>query len=211
MIPPTMPTRSQRADALRNRQHLLDVAQGVFEEMGVDAPLDVIARRAGVGIGTLYRHFPTRDELIEAIVSTDLERLAVLAEQLVADGGDDAVDQWLEGLVAHTVTYRGLAESLIAASGKGSVLGAACDRLHAAGGALVRRDQRRGTVRADIDPGDAIDMATAIAWLTEGDGDDQRRRRLLRAAVDGLRTSPIERAPAAARRGRARRRNTPPS
>ena len=153
----------------------------------MDASLDEIARRAGVGIGTLYRHFPTRDRLIEALIADDVERLAELADQLLAADAPDDVERWLTALVRHGVTYRGLAESLVIAAAD-TTLGASCDRLHAAGAAVVRHAQRRGNLRADIDPVDAVDLGTAIAWITERDVGDERRRRLLRIAVDGLRT-----------------------
>ena len=185
----TTSTRLLRADAQRNRDRLLEVAHVAFEEGGVDASLDEIARRAGVGIGTLYRHFPTRDRLIEALIADEVERLADLAEQLIAadtaDTADD-VECWLTALVRHGITYRGLAESLVVAPAE-TTLGASCDRLHAAGAAVVRHAQGRGDLRADIDPVDAVDLGAAIAWITERDADDERRRRLLRIAVDGLR------------------------
>jgi AcrR family transcriptional regulator len=185
--PSAAPSRALRSDAQRNRERLLEVAHAAFEEHGVDASLDDIARRAGVGIGTLYRHFPTRDSLIESLISTDIERLVTLAERFVADDVVDGLELWLDALARHGITYRGLAESLAVASCGASTLGGLCDRLHGAGAAVVRQAQHRGTLRTDIDPADAVDTATAIAWITERDPDDVRRRRLLRIAVDGLR------------------------
>lgn len=182
----TSPPRLLRADAQRNRDRLLEVAHVAFEEDGVDASLDEIARRAGVGIGTLYRHFPTRDSLLEALIADDVERLAELADELLAADTADDVERWLAALVRHGITYRGLADSLVVAAADTS-LGASCDRLHAAGAAVVRHAQRRGDLRADIDPVDAVDLGAAIAWITERDADDERRLRLLRIAVDGLR------------------------
>ena len=182
----TTPTRLLRADAQRNRHQLLEVAHSAFEEDGVNASLDEIARRAGVGIGTLYRHFPTRDHLIEALIADDVERLAELAEELIAADTADDVERWLTALVRHGITYRGLAESLVVAPAE-TTLGSSCDRLHSSGAAVVRHAQGRGDLRADIDPVDAVDLGAAIAWITERDADDERRRRLLRIAVDGLR------------------------
>jgi AcrR family transcriptional regulator len=141
-----------------------------------------------VGIGTLYRHFPTRDALIEALISADIERLAALAGQLVTDDAPDGVEQWLDAVARHGVTYRGLAESLVVAAGAETTLGELCDRLHTAGAAVVRHAQRRRALRTDIDPADAVDLTAAIAWITERDPGDVRRHRLLRIAVDGLRT-----------------------
>jgi AcrR family transcriptional regulator len=182
-----------RADARRNRQRLLDVAHEVFAAGGLDAPLDEIARRAGVGIGTLYRHFRTRDELVEALVAADLERISQMADDLLTSTDPDALDRWLSALVTHAATYRGLADSLVAASTSSTPFGAACVRLHTAGTALVRRAQALGVVRADLDPADAIDLATAVAWLTERDADRGRADRLLHAAIEGIR--PQEDAP----------------
>lgn len=183
--------RPLRTDAQRNRQRLLEVAHTAFEEHGLDASLDEIARRAGVGIGTLYRHFPTRNALIGSLISADIERLAALADQHVLDDTPDGVEQWLWALARHGVTYRGLAESFVAAAGAGTALGGLCDRLHTAGAALVRHAQLRGRLRSDFDPVDAVDLATAIAWITESDPDDQRRRRLLDIAIKGLRTQVV--------------------
>ncbi|HWM18944.1 MAG TPA: helix-turn-helix domain-containing protein [Ilumatobacteraceae bacterium] len=186
---PTAPARALRSDAQRNRERLLEVAHAAFEEHGVDASLDDVARRAGVGIGTLYRHFPNRDALIESLIWADIERLVALAEELVADDVADGLERWLGAVVRHGITYRGLADSLVAASGAATVLGGLCDRLHGAGAAVVGHAQRRGAVRSDIDPADAVDMTAAIASITERDADDGRRRRLLQIAIDGLRTS----------------------
>jgi AcrR family transcriptional regulator len=185
---PIAQSRPLRTDAQRNRERLLEVAHTAFEEHGVDASLDEIARRAGVGIGTLYRHFPTRTALIGSLISADIDRLAALADQLVLSDTPLGVELWLGALARHGVTYRGLAESFVAATGADTELGGLCDRLHTAGAELVRHAQIRGRLRTDLDPLDAVDLATAIAWITESDPDDQRRRRLLHIAVEGLRT-----------------------
>ena len=186
MPPLGAPSRPLRTDAQRNRDRLLEVAHEAFGAHGVDASLDEIARRAGLGIGTLYRHFPTREALIEALISVDIERLVTLADQVVADDVPDSVERWLDALARHGTTYRGLAESLVAAAGAATSLGELCDRVHTAGAAVVRHAQQRGALRTDVDPDDAADLATAIAWLSERDPDDRRRRRLLQIAVDGL-------------------------
>jgi len=184
-VHPTTPAPILRADARRNRARLLDVAHQAFLAHGVGASMDEIARQAGVGIGTLYRHFPTRDDLIVELAAADLERLAVAADDAGAEPA--AVERWLESLVEHNLTYRGLADSIVAARGRPTALGAACDRIHAAGEAMVARAQGRGDLRDDVRPGDVIDLAVAVAWVTEGDADDRRRRDLLRVALDGLR------------------------
>jgi AcrR family transcriptional regulator len=103
--PPITSSRPLRTDARRNRDRLLAVAHTAFEEDGVAASLDDIARGAGVGIGTLYRHFPTRSALIESLISVDIERLVDLASRLVDEEARDGVDQWLGALARHGITY----------------------------------------------------------------------------------------------------------
>jgi AcrR family transcriptional regulator len=175
-----------RADARRNRERLLAIAHEAFLEHGVRASMDDIARRAGVGPGTLYRHFPTREDLILALVARDLDTVAALAAELRDSGDELALDRWLAALVSHNVTYRGLAEAVIASLGRPTPLGAACDRLHAAGAVLVAGGQAAGTIRADLDPHGVIALAAAVASTTEHDTDDRRRTVMLRVVLDGL-------------------------
>lgn len=176
-----------RADARRNRDRLLSVAGDAFRRDGVAASLEEIARSAGVGIGTLYRHFPTRNDLIAALVQVDLERVSELADELCADESATVLTRWIDELVRHTVAYRGLAEAVAATAGDATTFGQACERVHSAGGRLVRQQQQRGIVRADVRPDDVIALANAIASVTEGDRDRRRRRRLIGLLIDGLR------------------------
>jgi AcrR family transcriptional regulator len=176
-----------RADARRNRDRLLSAADAAFRRDGVAASLDEIARSAGVGIGTLYRHFPTRNDLVAALVQVDLERVAQLADELSADESSNALARWIDELVHHTMVYRGLAETVAATTGDASAFGQACHRVHSAGGRLVQREQRRGIVRTDVRPDDVIGLANAIAAVTQGDRDRRRRRRLIGLLIDGLR------------------------
>jgi AcrR family transcriptional regulator len=199
--------RHLRADARRNRDRLLAAAHEAFRRDCVSTSLDEIARNAAVGIGTLYRHFPTREDLIAALVTADLERVAALADDLADDDADDALGRWLAELVAHTATYRGLAEVVLAATNDRTAFGSACERVHTAGAALVQRAQQRGTVRADIEPRDVIDIANAIAWATECSTDLARRERLVRINVDGLRIGTVQGARATS--PRATRRTSP--
>jgi AcrR family transcriptional regulator len=176
-----------RADARRNRDRLLSAAGEAFRRDGVAASLDEIARSAAVGIGTLYRHFPTRNDLVAALVQVDLERVAELADEFCADESSDVLARWIDELVRHTVVYRGLAETVAATTGDASTFGRACECVHSAGGRLVRREQQRGNVRADVRPDDVIALANAIATVTQGDRDRRRRRRLIGLLIDGLR------------------------
>jgi AcrR family transcriptional regulator len=176
-----------RADARRNRDRLLSAADDAFRRDGVAASLDEIARSAGVGIGTLYRHFPTRNDLVAALVQVDLERVAELADELCADAASDVLASWIDELIRHTVVYRGLAEAVAATTGGASTFGRACEHVHSAGGRLVQREQRRGIVRADVHPDDVISLANAIASVVEGDRDRRRRKRLIGLLIDGVR------------------------
>jgi AcrR family transcriptional regulator len=188
MTPTTDP--HLRADARRNRDRLLAAAHEAFQRHGVSASLDDVAKTAHVGIGTLYRHFPTRDDLIAALVTADLERVAALADELATHDDAEVLGRWLGELVDHTASYRGLAEAVLAAGGDPTTrFGGACERLHTAGARLVRREQQRGTVRTDVDPHDVLDLANAIAWATDNTTDALRRRRLLRINIDGLRAT----------------------
>src|SRR5579864_6996027 len=107
-------TRSQRADAVRNRERLLEAAKAVFSSGGPDASLEAVARRAGVGIGTLYRHFPTREALFEAVYRREVEQLADLAEQLKADNvaPTEALRRWLRSNVEFVATKKGMSAAL---------------------------------------------------------------------------------------------------
>ena len=183
-------TEPLRADARRNRQRLLDVAHEAFMETRGDR-LDgrhrpPRRRRQRHAVSPL----PDPRALILALVADDLERLAALADELRSRDASNGLESWLAELVEHNRTYRGLAESIIASTGKPTPLGAACDRLHNAGAALVRDAQAGGTVRTDITPRDAIDLAAAVAWTTQHDPDDRRCRLLLQVAMDGLHGPP---------------------
>ncbi len=175
-----------RADARRNRERLIEVAHEVFTERGADASLDEIARLAGVGIGTLYRHFPTRDDLLVATLEGRLTSLGHKARVLAeASSPSEALDVWLRAYLRHATTYRGLASSLPATLGCMSV---ACDQAQAGGAALLARAQAAGEIRLDIDFADIRDMVTAVAFAAQQSPDSPARtRRLLSLVLDGLR------------------------
>src|ERR1700735_5574030 len=101
--------RKPRIDAVRNRERVLEAAKAVFSAGGADASLEAVARRAGVGIGTLYRHFPTREALFEAVYRHEVEQLADLAEQLKSDSAPtDALRRWLRANVELVATKKGM-------------------------------------------------------------------------------------------------------
>jgi AcrR family transcriptional regulator len=185
------PVRPMRADARRNYERLLEAAKAAFAEHGTDAPLDDIAKRAGVGSGTLYRHFPTRLDLIEAVFQLQLESVVGRAADLmtVPDAGD-GLTQFLRQLIDYSNTYRGLASALMAAlNNEGSALARSCHAtLYGAAGRLLDRAKQEGTVRPDVDLGDLLKLVNGIALATEQDCDDVHLSdRLLAMLVDGLR------------------------
>jgi AcrR family transcriptional regulator len=171
--------RPLRADARRNRDLLLAAAKEVFAERGADAPLDDVARRAGVGNATMYRHFPTRRELIIAVYSDEVTELCAHGEALrAARPPDDALFAWLEAFAAHVATKRELALALADdRAGRRSEL---FDRWHEAMRAtaetLLDRARRDGTVRPEVRAADLLALANGIAL--SGDG-AARARRLL--------------------------------
>jgi AcrR family transcriptional regulator len=190
-----------RADARRNYERLLDAARAAFTEHGVDAPLDDIARRAGVGAGTLYRHFPTRDALIEAVYRGDVEELCALAYRLLETSPPaDALADWMRAQVAHVQHKRGLGNALVAAVGHDSELFAWCrQRLWDASGALLAAARTTGAVRGDVEAADLLRLGHGVAIATERVPQDAQR--LLTVVLDGLGVAPLTADGAAAAAG----------
>jgi AcrR family transcriptional regulator len=180
-----------RADARRNYDRLVDAARTAFTEHGVETPLDDIARRAGVGAGTLYRHFPTRDSLIEAVYRGDVEELCALAYQLLETlPPADALTEWMRAQVRHVQHKRGLGAALVATVGRDSQLFAWCrERLWAASGALLTAAREVGAVRTDVEAPDLLRLGHGVAVATELVPEDAQR--LLTVVLDGLRVAPL--------------------
>ncbi|BCJ33788.1 TetR family transcriptional regulator [Actinocatenispora thailandica] len=182
-------TDQKRADARRNRDQLLAVAREAFAEHGTATSLREVARRAGVGIGTLYRHFPTREALLEALLSDRFDRLRRDADELAADADSRAaLLRWIARVAVGSGTYRGLPESVLAAlRDSDSRLHDSCDAMRAAGGDLLRAAQRAGTVRPDATIEDLLAAATGIAWASEHAADPGAlTERLLDYLMHGL-------------------------
>ncbi|MEV7432564.1 TetR/AcrR family transcriptional regulator [Streptomyces griseoviridis] len=156
-----------RADAKKNYDQLLAVAGVVLAEEGVGASLRDIARRAGVGLGTMHRHFPTRETLFEALLRSGFDRLAVQAAELESSpSAADALVRWLRDFVACASDYQGVITSMVAAiEDPDSALHASCVGMKAAGARLLARAQAEGTARTDIDGTDLYALAGAIAWV----------------------------------------------
>ncbi len=183
-----MTTRPMRADARRNRRRLVEVATEAFAGQGADAPLEEIARRAGVGIGTLYRHFPDRDALVAAVFQGELDALVDLAARLSGQRPPvAALSAWMSAVVRHTAAYRGLGDSLMC--GRAESMGVCQDRLRAAGAELLSTARNAGEVRADARIEDLMHLVCAVALAADrSPADPGLADRLLDLAVDGLRT-----------------------
>jgi AcrR family transcriptional regulator len=178
-----------RADARRNRDRLVAVAQEVFAEQGAGASLDDIAKRAGVGPGTLYRHFPTREALQEAAYRDAVAELAqhgrALAEELPPG---PALERWVALLVAHMRDRSALAGALVESLGKQGEVFVECHRLmHDTGALLVDAARAAGAVRDDVQERDLLWMAHGVAQSAAGDGGEERAARLQDVLLRGLR------------------------
>jgi AcrR family transcriptional regulator len=184
---PDLLQRPKRADARRNYDNVLAAAREAFAEGGESTALEEIARRAGVGIGTLYRHFPNRQALLEALYIGEVEDVCRSAVEL-DDGGDpwEALDAWLGRLVGYIATKRALASELQNYLAADAPLFQSCrTTLYAAGEPLLTHAQEAGVVRPDVSIGDIIQLVVGIAKLPTGDPGQVEH--LLRIALDGLR------------------------
>lgn len=159
-------SRGPRADARRNRAALLDAARAVFAEQGVDAPLDDVARRAGLGNATLYRHFPTRGELLVAAYAEEVAALCDLGRELLAaTEPGEALFAWLGEFVAHVASKRALALAITDddAGERATHFGRWRHDMRATLTALLDRARAGGAVRADVDGLDLLALANGIA------------------------------------------------
>ena len=182
--------RKPRADAVRNRELVLEAAKAVFSAGGADASLEAVARRAGVGIGTLYRHFPTRESLYEAVYRREVEQLGELAEQLKSEPEPvDALRKWLRSTVEFVATKKGMTAALALAAGKNNpeLMAFSFERLTAAVGSLLERAVAAGEIRADMSPEDVLRALIGMCYLHDQPGWQASVIRLLDVFVDGLR------------------------
>ncbi len=186
--------RPLRADAQRNYQRLVTAASAAFTEHGADdASLEEIARRAGVGIGTLYRHFPNRQALLEAVYRDQVDVLSDRARQLSeSEDPGAALGEWLRALVSFGRTKRSLTSAMLATLGKDSELISTCSLImRSAATTLLRRAQEAGVVRADANATDTLRLVHAVSMAVEREPADQGQAdRLLGLIMDGLRHQP---------------------
>jgi AcrR family transcriptional regulator len=181
--------RKPRTDAIRNRERVLEAAKAVFGQGGPEASLEAVARRAGVGIGTLYRHFPTREALYEAVYRHEVEQLVELAKDL--DAGTvpvEALRRWLQAGVDFVATKKGMAAALAtAAHGSSDLVAYSLDRLTGAVGELLQRAVAAGEIRADIDPEDLLRTLVGMCYAHDRPGWQTKVLRLIDVFIDGLR------------------------
>jgi AcrR family transcriptional regulator len=196
-----------RADAKQNYDQLLTVARSVVTKEGADGSLRNIARRAGVGLGTLYRHFPTREALLAALLRTSFDELTARAGELeTSSSPEDALVSWLRETVAFTHNYRGVTTPMMAAiEDPDSALHGACVTMRAAGARLLARAQARGAARTDIDGADLFALIAALAWLADQPSHEPRAEHLFGVIASAILTNRAGADAKLKRRPRARR------
>jgi AcrR family transcriptional regulator len=181
-------SRPLRADAARNRSRVLRVAYETFAAEGLAVPIDEIARRAGVGAGTVYRHFPTKESLFQAIVAERMSQLVTAARQMIADDPGRALFLFLEQMVTEAAADQGLADAL---AGIGIDLGSAVPDGEAEFmkmlAELLAHAQQAGVVRADVTAKDVKTLLVGLQAMQRYRGDAELVLRIVR---DGLATSP---------------------
>ena len=183
--------RPLRADAKRNREQLVAAARAAFTEHGSAASLEDIARRAGVGVGTLYRHFPNRQALIEAVYVDEVEALCRSAADEVDGSSWDALVHWFNRFVDYVATKRALVDEMVATLGQDARIFRTChDAIFAAGSPLLQRAIDDGFVRPDAEWMDVIRMIGGITMIKNATPDEIRR--VLAIAMDGLRYRPAD-------------------
>jgi AcrR family transcriptional regulator len=187
---PDAADRALRSDAKRNRDALLESAGQAFAEHGTAASLEDVARRAGVGIGTLYRHFPTRDALVEAAYRHGVEQLCDSADQLLATQAPDvALEAWMLDFVGYVATKRGLAGTLklSAPDVHAELFAYVHERLRRAIDSLINAAAAAGKIRSDVDGFDLIRALGGICMVSDSPGWQDQAKRLVTLLLDGLR------------------------
>lgn len=185
---PVIKKRKPRADAVRNRERVLEAAKVVFSLGGPEASLEAVARHAGVGIGTLYRHFPTRETLYEAVYRREVEQLVELARHLEAETAPvEALRQWMRANVEFIATKKGMAAALaLAAHGSSDLVVYSLDRLTRAVGELLQRAVAAEEIRADIGPEDLLRTLVGMCYAHDRPGWQAKVLRLVDVLIDGL-------------------------
>jgi AcrR family transcriptional regulator len=183
--------RKPRADGLRNRERLIDVAKLAFAEIGPNVSLEEIARRAEVGIGTLYRHFPTRDDIIAAVYRREVTQLADAAKRLLETRpAGEALHEWLRLFVDYIATKKVIAPALASMTGGTSALyESSIDLMKGAIADLVEKAIAAGDIRPDVEPFDLVQALGSFAMgVSTSPGWETRTLRLIDILMDGLRS-----------------------
>jgi AcrR family transcriptional regulator len=185
----TLLERPKRADARRNYEKVLTAAREAFAEGGESTSLEGIARRADVGIGTLYRHFPNRQALVEALYMDEVDEIARSAAELADTEPWEALNTWFERFIGYMATKQALAHELLNYLDRDAALFKSCrESLWAAGEPLLKRAQDSGVVRPDVTIAEVISMVMGIAKVPTAD--PEQTQRILQIALDGLRYRP---------------------
>ena len=184
--------RKPRADAQRNRDSLLEAAKAAFAEAGPEASLDEIARRAGVGIGTLYRHFPTRDAIVEAVYRREVQQLADSAPRLIESlPPAEALRAWMRVFIDYIAAKKVIAPALKSSVGGGSAVYADSSvRINGAIALLVERARASGDIRPSADPADLLRALIGFAYVNSAPDWEASARRLIDLLIDGLKSQP---------------------
>jgi AcrR family transcriptional regulator len=187
--------RKPRADALRNHDRLLEAARAVFGAGGPEASLEAVAREAGVGIGTLYRHFPTREALFEAVYRHEVQQLADLAERLKKEKRPiEALRRWMHSVVKFVATKKGMSAALALAIAKDSdLVSYSSERLTRAIGLLLEQAIAAGEIRGDVSPEDLLRAIVGMCYAHDQPGWQKNVFRLVEIFVDGLRNERAQR------------------
>jgi AcrR family transcriptional regulator len=173
-----------RADARRNYEKLVAAARASFTETGNETSLESVAERAGVGIGTLYRHFPTRQALLEAVYADEVEAMARSAHGLADRDPWDALKEWFHQYLGFAATKHALMEALLEAAPDSDVLVSCRAAIRDAGTELIRRGQEAGVVRADVE---FLDVGRMVGQIGIANTDAEQKERMLQIVLDGLR------------------------
>ncbi len=190
--PPAPPARKARADAQRNRERILVVAKEVFSRDGAAASLDDIARQTGIGPGTLYRHFPTRDDLIEAVYRGEVERLAAAEERFAATMQPlEALRAWMLLFIDHISAKKLIISAMdTVAGGSVRLIEGSRPLIHTAFVASVKRSIASGDLRSDTNPDDFVRALVGVFHTTGLPGWEESARRLVDILIAGSRSAP---------------------
>jgi AcrR family transcriptional regulator len=183
---PPAPIRAPRADAARNRERLLVAAKAVFSAGGRDASLEAVARQAGLGVGTLYRHFPTREALFEAVYRREVDELAALAEALQDGEPGQALRRWVRANIEFVATKKGMATALALAAYNKDLSAYSFERLTQALGLLIERARAAGALRSELTAEELLRALIGFCMVNDRPDWQSTALRLVDVFMDGL-------------------------